>query len=117
MVIRDACVESRRVAERRGRGVSNHEGFLINLEDADKAARKDLPAVADFHWEITQVLTCEFEGNAPSAPDDLRAAVARYNEYIHELGYRSRDAYRAIEATAVSLQEIVDLYRRADGQA
>lgn len=94
-----------------------HDGFTVNLDDAEKAATQSLPAAASLLRDpIGKLLSqVDFEGaNVYSASDRAMKAFGLYKE---GLGRRQGDIAGVIDETAEALKDIVTVYRRADGQA
>ncbi|MPZ82879.1 MAG: hypothetical protein GEV28_21755 [Actinophytocola sp.] len=95
---------------------SPNDGFTANLNDADKAATQSLPAAASLIRDpVTYLVSLvDFEGaNVYRAADRATNAFGLYKE---GLGRRQRDIARVVDETAEALKDIVNVYRRVDGQ-
>jgi hypothetical protein len=93
------------------------DGFKVNLPELESIAVQHLPAVANaLRGPATVVLTHEgLEG--PGQFDPVYAMERAYAHFTDSVGIRQRTGCDRIDQTAQALKEIVDLYRRADGQA
>ena len=92
------------------------DGFTVNLNEADQAASQSLPAAASMLRDsVTNLVALvDFEGpNVYSASD---RATNQFGLYKEGLGRRQRDIARVVDETAEALKDIVNVYRRVDGQ-
>lgn len=93
-----------------------HDGFALHLAEAEMAATQSLPAAAALLREQVGPLVSlvDFEGaNVYSASDRAMKAFALYKETV---GRRQRDIARVVDETAEVLRDIVNVYKRVDGQ-
>jgi hypothetical protein len=94
-----------------------HDGFTVNLDEAERAATQSLPMAASLLRDPVSELVSlvDFEGaNVYSASDRAMKAFGLYKE---GLGRRQQAIAGVIDDTAEALMDIVNVYRRADGQA
>lgn len=91
--------------------------FRVHLPELEEIATQDLPAVANALRAPANVLVAH-EGL--EGPGQLQAVYAMEGAYAHftdSVAARHRTGSDRIDATAEALRDIVELYRRADGQA
>ena len=92
-------------------------GFTVALNEVEQAATQSLPtAEAALRVPIHDLVSrADFEGvNVFSASDRATKAFSLYKETV---GRRQMDIARVVNETAEALMDIVNVYRRADGQA
>ncbi|GGS16017.1 hypothetical protein [Actinokineospora fastidiosa] len=93
-------------------------GFEVDVDRAHQAATVSLPQAA-FHLARPASLLKQHEGLRRDGGESLPALDAlqvTYATYSDNLAARLVDAVGIIHETAQALEEIVLLYRRADGQ-
>lgn len=90
-------------------------GFTVQLDEAQKAADVHLPAAADHIREPMGVLRAHegFGGSEGGASTKAQRAYAGVTDYL--AGHLEKGA-QVTEGIAQALRDILDLYRRADGQ-
>jgi hypothetical protein len=94
-----------------------NDGFTFHVNEAEKAAKESLPAVADLLRAPARVLTShEWMGGA-GVVEQAAITQRTYGMYIDMLGRRQYQVANVALDTAEALQDVIDLYRRADGQA
>ena len=94
-----------------------NDGFTIALNEVEQAATQSLPnAVTALRKPIHALISpVDFEGaNVYSASDRAMKAFALYKSAV---GRRQMDITRVVRETGETLMDIVNVYRRADGQA
>lgn len=92
-------------------------GFAIDVYEAQAAADTSLPALAQHLRGQVGVLMSHEGLHGPGGNIPAVAHVQQvYADYTDVLGGQLRQGCDVIDATAQALREIVDLYRRADGQ-
>jgi hypothetical protein len=93
-----------------------HPGTRARVNEAEKAAKESLPAVADLLGAPASVLTSHEGMGGPGVVDDAAAVQRSYTVFTEFLGIRQRDVAGIAMDTAAALQDVINLYRRADGQ-
>jgi hypothetical protein len=91
--------------------------FEIDLPVVEKIATQDLPSVANALRAPANVLTAHEGLEGPGRLQAVYAMEGAYAHFTDNVGFRQRTGCDRIEATAHALLEIVNLYRRTDGQA
>ncbi|WP_132121098.1 hypothetical protein [Actinocrispum wychmicini] len=91
--------------------------FEVDLSALDKIAAQDLPAIATALRGIANVVTTHEGLEGPGHLDAVYAMEGAYAHFTDSVGNRQRIACDRIDATANALRDVVNLYRRADGQA
>jgi hypothetical protein len=92
------------------------KGFAVDLTELDQIANEYLPrAVAVLQGSIGVIQSHEgLEG--PGRLAELFPMEDEYAAFTDSLGNQQRVGCERIEATSEALREIVELYRRVDGQ-
>lgn len=94
-----------------------NDGFTFHINEAQKAVTEALPAAADhLNAPVSALVGQDWLGGTGNV---AKAAGAQY-AYLHYkdmLARRQCTVIDVVNSTADALQEVIDLYRRADGQA
>jgi hypothetical protein len=92
-------------------------GFEIDLAEAQKAADLSLPNLAA-HLRGPAAILRSHEGLGPGDElEAIRHVQGVYAAYTDVLADRLRKSCDIIDTTALTLRDIITVYRRADGQA
>lgn len=90
--------------------------FEVHLGDADKVARQILPTAAGLiRSSADPLLVHEGMGNSTECPETTNAQVV-YVGFTDYVAWHLRKGAEVTDGMAEALRDIVDLYRRADGQ-
>jgi hypothetical protein len=93
-----------------------HDGFTFHVNEAEKAVKESLPAVAQLlSSSASELVTRDWMGGTGYVEDAGRTQDVYYM-YLDMLGRRQFRVGGIVHDTADTLQEIINLYRRADGQ-
>jgi hypothetical protein len=92
------------------------EGFSVQVDLLDEAARTTLPAVADTLRAPIKVMTDHRPTARPMTVDVVSSMEREYGAFTQEIGNRQRAGADIVDATADALRDIVAVYRRVDGQ-
>lgn len=93
-------------------------GFAIDLNEAQKAAEQSLPNLAaHLRGPVAVLLSHEGLHGPGGYLQAVRNVQGVYAGYTDVLADRLRRGCAVIDATAEALRDIVQVYRRADGQA
>jgi len=94
-----------------------NDGFTFHITEAEKAAKDSLPTAADLLQRPAELLvTFDWLGGIGRVTEAGKVQDT-YHQLIDHLGRRQFAVAAAARHVAVALQEVIDLYRRADGQA
>jgi hypothetical protein len=93
------------------------DGFRIHLPELERIATQHLPAVAQALRGPADVVMSHEGLEGPGRFGAVYAMEGAYARYTDSVGIRQRTGAERIEQTAIALRNIVNLYRRADGQA
>ena len=90
--------------------------FTIDLDQAEQAATQQLPMVAEMLREPVNILRTH-EGMSGFSDFPPATSVQNcYSAITDFLSVRQAAASYSVSATAEALKQIVDVYRRIDGQ-
>lgn len=97
------------------------DGFTADINEMDKAAQRpngSLPrAVHKLRDPISKLIVHEgFGSRGDGQHEAARMVEVAYQSYCEVLAHRHSQACNAMDATTEALREIVELYRRVDGQ-
>lgn len=96
-----------------------HDGFAIDLDEADKAARYpggSLPHAVELLRAPISGLTVHDEFVRPGMFDAADRLQVVFPGWCEALGHRLERACEVMDANAEALREIIALYRRVDGR-
>jgi hypothetical protein len=93
------------------------DGFRVNLPELERIATQHLPGVAELLRGPANVAMTHEGLEGPGRFGPVYAMEGAYARFTDSVAIRQRTGADRIEQTAQALSNIVDLYRRADGQA
>jgi hypothetical protein len=96
-----------------------YEGFAIDLDEADKAAKYpggSLPHAVELLRAPISSLTAHDNFTIPGRFDAADRLQVVFPGWCEVLGQRLERACEVVDANAKALREIIALYRRVDGQ-
>lgn len=91
-------------------------GFQVHLDELEHGATTVLPRVADILRPPAKVLSIHEGLGGPTATREATGVQETYAAYMDFLAARQNRLCDAVGETAEALRQIVELYRRADGQ-
>ncbi|TCO57270.1 hypothetical protein [Actinocrispum wychmicini] len=95
------------------------QGFEIDLEEADKAARYpggSLAQAAELLRAPLSSLIINETFVQPGKLDEADRLMTTYPAWCAAIGQRLEQGCEVLDANAAALREIIALYRRVDGQ-
>jgi hypothetical protein len=91
-------------------------GFETHLQELEDSARVILPRIADIILSPADEFDSPDDLGGPGYVVEAGRAQEGYQEFMASLAGRQRRLCEVIEETSAGLLEIVELYRRVDGQ-
>lgn len=93
-----------------------NDGFTFHLNEAEKAVTKSLPAAAELLNQSASAVSGQDWLGGSGRVDQAATAQYGYLRYKDLLARRQCQVMDSALSTAEALREVIEVYRRADGQ-
>jgi hypothetical protein len=92
------------------------KGFAVDVDELDHIANKYLPQALEVLRSPINVIKSHEGLEGPGRVREVFTMEDEYAAFTDSIGNQQRIGCERIEATITALKEIIELYRRVDGQ-